>query len=131
MLHEIFKGMDNAAEKIDENFQNGSIVESGENENGFWVKWGNGFQLCMRTIPSGQVITTGHANFVVSFPAPFSGRPYVDFSPDDTDNLRSADLMDNVFMGVSQADQGWRLRARNENVTTETPLTLIAIGMAE
>ena len=46
MLNEIFKGMDNAAEVINENFQNVGIVESGENENGHWAKLGNGWMVC-------------------------------------------------------------------------------------
>jgi len=50
MLHEIFKGMDNAAEQINENFLKGSIVEDNLDEtnpkNGYYVRFGNGFQLC-------------------------------------------------------------------------------------
>ena len=49
MLHEIFKGMDNAAEQINENFQNGSIVESGvDAEGGYYEKFGNGVMNAYR-----------------------------------------------------------------------------------
>ena len=47
MLSEIFKGMDNAAELINENFENGSIVESGKNEFGHYFRMGNGVQVCL------------------------------------------------------------------------------------
>ena len=42
MLNEIFKGKDNASALINENFQNGSIVESGSNDHGEYMKFGNG-----------------------------------------------------------------------------------------
>src|SRR5699024_3959197 len=49
-MNEIFKGMDNASEAINENFLKGSIVEDNldetNQENGYYVRFGNGFQLC-------------------------------------------------------------------------------------
>ena len=49
-LNEITKGMSNAAEKINQNFLFGSIVESGSNEKGHYVKFGNGIMVCWGTI---------------------------------------------------------------------------------
>src|SRR5699024_9214760 len=45
MLNEIFKGMSNAAEKINENFEKG-LVEIGENENGHYKVYGDGTLEC-------------------------------------------------------------------------------------
>ena len=60
MLHEIFKGMDNASETINDNFQNGSIVEHNLDEpsptNGYYVKYGNGWMICFRELTINQAI---------------------------------------------------------------------------
>ena len=48
-MNEIFKGMDNAAEMINENFEK-TNVEISENENGYYMKFGNGFAICWREI---------------------------------------------------------------------------------
>lgn len=59
MLHEIFKGMDNASEAIDENFKNLSL-EYGSNENGEWIRIPIlGLQYCWkRKIATGLKTTT-------------------------------------------------------------------------
>ena len=44
-MNEIFKGMDNAAEQINENFQ-GLLFDSGSNEDGNWVRLPDGTQIC-------------------------------------------------------------------------------------
>lgn len=43
-MHEIYKGMDNAAEQIDNNFKGikDYIIEQGENYKGWWEKWASG-----------------------------------------------------------------------------------------
>ena len=52
MLNEIFKGMDNASELINENFLNGSIVEHNLDEEnpvaGHYVRFGNRMQVCWK-----------------------------------------------------------------------------------
>ena len=59
MLNEIFKGMDNASEAINENFLFGSIIEEGENEKGHYVKFGSGLALCfIYDMPVGYEITS-------------------------------------------------------------------------
>ena len=85
MLHEIFKGMDNAAEQINENFQNGSIVESGNNENGFWARYGDGTQMCILERTETLSTTTSLSLFRGNlgnweFPKAFLDEPYVDVS---------------------------------------------------
>jgi len=45
MLNEIFKGIDNAAEKFNENFQKVNVL-SGSNENGKWKIYGSGSAEC-------------------------------------------------------------------------------------
>lgn len=46
MLNEIYKGMDNAAEQINENFQFGSIEELNIGEKSGYIKYANGFLVC-------------------------------------------------------------------------------------
>ena len=61
MLNEIFKGMDNAAELINENFEK-TNVEIAENENGYYVKFGNGFVICWREITFNRDTSVGVDN---------------------------------------------------------------------
>ena len=61
MLHEIFKGMDNASEAINENFLSGSIIDSGETNEGSYIKFGNGF--CVQFIKFNHV-RPGHEQTV-------------------------------------------------------------------
>src|SRR5699024_9095946 len=49
MLNEIFKGMDNAAEQINENFEQ-LDVEVGEEENGRWCKFPSGLAICTKEV---------------------------------------------------------------------------------
>lgn len=49
-LNEIIKGMSNAAEQINANFSEGSIIESGSNDKGHFVKYGNGLMICHGTM---------------------------------------------------------------------------------
>ena len=44
-MNEIYKGMDNAAEQINENFEK-TKVESGSDENGRWIKYPDGTMEC-------------------------------------------------------------------------------------
>ena len=125
MLHEIFKGMDNSAEQINENFQNGSIVESGVNENGEYLKFGNGWMICTFTgLPTTTTTSAGAVyrswSEVWNFPEPFAFKP-------------------KVFAGASRAWR-WAAATATDNLTAEirqyayesnnTPIesTLFAIG---
>lgn len=81
MLNEIVKGMDNAAEKINENFQNGSIVEIGENDRGKFTKYGNGKLVQEITL---EITSTTFQNWngwgrlakTIELPIPFTNKEY-------------------------------------------------------
>src|SRR5699024_4956273 len=68
MLNEIFKGMDNAAEQINENFK-ALDVEVGENENGYYAKFENGLSLCWREV---TFVRESSFNDVGNFPIPMT-----------------------------------------------------------
>ena len=86
-MNEIYKGMDNAAEQINENFLNGSIVESGENENGEYLRFGNGWQICIphERISLERVDSTSMSGSW-EFPIPFVSNPFVPFSKNTSGN---------------------------------------------
>lgn len=79
MLNEIIKGMSNAAEKIDENFQNGSIVEHNLDEteplNGYYVRYGNGLQICFISNLNLEYESQSRLATNWNFPASFIGTP--------------------------------------------------------
>ena len=54
-MNEIYKGMDNAAEQIDNNFKgiNDYIIEQGDNYKGWWEKWASG-----KLVQYGAYLTT-------------------------------------------------------------------------
>lgn len=54
-MNEIYKGMDNAAEQIDNNFKGikDYVIEQGENERGWWEKWASG-----KLVQYGAYLTT-------------------------------------------------------------------------
>lgn len=54
-MNEIFKGMDNAAEQIDNNFKGikDYIIEQGDNQRGWWEKWASG-----KLVQYGAYLTT-------------------------------------------------------------------------
>lgn len=73
-LEEIIKGMPNAAEAINNNFNNATIVESGTNENGTYMVFGNGI-----------VVSFGSKEFTKS-----SGWRTGDSLSFDNNNIRTA-----------------------------------------
>ena len=54
-MHEIYKGMDNAAEQIDNNFKGikDYVIEQGDNQKGWWEKWASG-----KLVQYGAYLTT-------------------------------------------------------------------------
>ena len=112
-MHEIFKGMDNAAEQINENFQNGSIVESGVNEEGYYVKYGNGllevYQKRTFIISSNTNFTRPMVDFVEIFYADFK----VVGNSDGREKTYNA-LADASKIGVTfWENDGWQVVMRN------------------
>lgn len=81
-LTEITKGMSNAAEQINQNFQTGSVVDSGTNGNGHFVKFGDGTMIVRGTkeSTSGFTVQEGSIwrtdNFPVTFPESFIDTNY-------------------------------------------------------
>ena len=127
MLHEIFKGMDNAAEQINENFQNGSIVDEGVNENGRYVKYASGIMVCtVKGFPQvastnyGSMYRTGSTD-TWTFPHEFLEVLFHDGAAENTSRWTSTSLVDNsslIFRQYSPIDGG----------TIEVENRLIAIG---
>src|SRR5699024_4707424 len=80
-LHEIFKGMDNASEAINENFKDGSVVEDNLNvtdpANGYYVRFGNGLQICWWDNLKLQYISTVSLERNWEFPVSFAEAPIV------------------------------------------------------
>lgn len=82
-MNEIFKGMDNAAEQINDNFENIAdyVVEQGED----YTKWASGKLECWTTIPSRESVEFTRAidtyarsqYFTWNFPVTFSSTPAV------------------------------------------------------
>src|SRR5699024_2252354 len=113
MLHEIFKGMDNAAEQINENFQNGSIVESGVNEEGYYVKYGNGL---LEVYQKRTFVVSANTNFerpMVDFVEIFYADLKVVGNSDDRPKTYNA-LEDARKIGVTfWENDGWQIVMRN------------------
>lgn len=68
MLNEITKGMDNAAEKINENFLNGGVVERGSNGNGEYTKYASGLAIIYKNI---FIENVERVNFTEALPIKF------------------------------------------------------------
>lgn len=133
-LIDIFKGMPDGAEALQNNFMFGSIVESNLDEtnpqNGYYIKFGNGFLVCMRTVPANTEITNSVSANAFKFAANFADHPWVDYSVKEPANFRVYEFTDNVYIGVSITEQEWRLRARSGTSSIPSGLALIAVGIA-
>ena len=111
MLQEIFKGMDNAAEQINENFLLGSVVADNLNESnppsGYYVRFGNGFQVCYHTIDV-TAITSYRADRLWRYAKEFNKKPVViPVKP--------------WFIGGGAGEADYSITARNEaEFTTES-----------
>ena len=132
MLHEIFKGMDNAAEQINENFK-ALDAEVGENENGYYAKFENGLGLCWREV----TFVRGSSGDVGAFPKPITfknGMPLfggisssssVGFDRIDTWKMIMANYRNSWAIGRNYADfKDW-------SRTGELTVVLWAIGFVE
>jgi|SRR5690625_1833291 len=119
MLHEIFKGMDNAAEAINDNFEQVDIIQ-GQNENGSYVKFGNGLIVAWFKMTD----THTHATYEWTYPIPFSNPPIVLATPQQVSDL-------SAYSGVN-----YGVRARNDSADLRKwnhgglnyPFSFIAIG---
>ena len=79
MLHEITKGMDNAAQAINANFKNATIVESNLDETnpskGHYVIFGNGLMMCWHTNLEATYDTNARLTVVWQYPKEFTVQP--------------------------------------------------------
>lgn len=81
-LTTIIKGMADGAEAIQANFLFGSIVESGTNENGTFVKFGNGLAVCFKNnVAFAYAGSTAFISGTWTFPMTFVGNPSCFGSP--------------------------------------------------
>lgn len=108
MLNEIMKGMDNAAEKINENFQNGSIIESGSTVDGYWARYGDGRQVCVRTVTVDSNIGTGGSAASFEYPKPFIDVPSGSYSIASSGSAALSNMFKNVVLFTTDTD--WQLR---------------------
>lgn len=127
MIHEIFKGMDNAAEQINENFQ-GLAFETGSNEYGRWKKYADGTLEVFFSAPFNSVpinIPTGgmYRSEVIGFdyPVPFIEPPAVSL------NLKGNTLM---FPGSTNSAGGANGATLYVIKTTSVTTDLIVMGSA-
>ena len=124
-MNEIFKGMDNASELINENFKNGSIVETGENENGTFMKLGNGWMVCQMEATFSRDVSEVKGEY----PIPFIGRPTV-FKSAYADQF--AAIQDEALLGIGTTLTNYRIMKHTSmpayRGTGELTLNVIAIG---
>ena len=131
-MNEIYKGMDNAAEKINENFE-ALGFESGENENGTWTKFPDGTMICTfrGTIRVGDFGRIGW-----SFPKSFTEVLYVNAGTDyenrgSWDNHVITPRFSNLNHSSAQFTVGKRATTDYKDVPangTDIEVTAIAIG---
>ena len=125
MLNEIFKGMDNAAEQIDQNFKQ-LEVESGSNDDGEWWRFSIGLQVCLGT-RLGGALSPGNNVITWKYPKEFIGNPNVTGLPHaHTDNA----YLINVGLNIDNPTvNSARIILRNTHTaTTSGYVEPIAIG---
>ena len=107
-LNEITKGMSNAAEMINNNFNFGSIVESGSGENGNYIKFVNGFTVCWREIEINRVGPPGEQG--IEKPVIFSGPIFGGISTSSGSYLDGDDMN---LLWVAKYVEAWRWGRRS------------------
>ena|SRR5690625_2778788 len=131
MLNEIFKGMDNAAEMINGNFEK-LDVEVGENENGTWVIFNSGLQICFQNIVLPYENST-RLSRRWTYPKPFGSKVVTFISREaevGVDAARFAtyginpELESALVRGYAQTD-------KNFQSSDSANVSVLAIGMRE
>ena len=122
-MNEIFKGMDNAAEQINENFQ-GLLFESGENENGTWTKFPDGTMICRREVQL-DFKTTGQENF--DFPVTFEEYPLILTGIREGTNPAYVSFITNMVVGVDDKYSRWQV-TKTKTSDVSRRMVLGAIG---
>jgi hypothetical protein len=106
------------------------IIDSGNNENGNWVKFSDGTMICSNKISASVAATTPIGNIyygyapAISFPQPFISNPVVTMGLEDNDFISTA------FYGLNESGTGqYRLYVYSPNSLTKTiSYYYIAIG---
>ena len=132
MLNEIFKGMDNAAEMINENFK-ALDAEVGENENGYYAKFENGLGLCWREV----TFVRGSSSEAGNFPKPIAfktGMPL--FGGISSSAPTGLDRIDTWKMIMANYRDSWTIGRNYADFNTwsrtgELTVVLWAIGFVE
>lgn len=129
MLNEIIKGMDNAAEAINENFEklDSELVVDGNN---YYVKFENGFQVCWAiAVGINQDIGASGGSYTKPFSAPFVGRVAVGFSAAYSVNSHARTQgLDTLTAHGSSDLQEWQLRSTSNTAVLNNDLILWAFG---
>lgn len=120
-LEEITKGMSNAAEQINANFKVGSVVESGNNENGNYVKFGDGTMITTSKIIFGTGITTSY-----TLPASFLDYFGITLS---SQNFDSWTLQDLALIGSGRSGNNAVTLVMNQQINRRSnyPLNLVLV----
>ena len=122
-MNQIFKGMDNAAEQINENFQE-LLFESGENENGTWTKFPDGTMICRREVQL-DFKTTGQENF--DFPVTFEEYPLILTGIREGTNPAYVSFITNMVVGVDDKYSRWQV-TKTKTSDVSRRMVLGAIG---
>ena len=93
------------------------IVDSGTNENGSWVRWSNGLQMCWATVTPDRTIQNTEQTF--TFPKSFSSTPFAGASHTFGINITYQESCASALVGASIS--AWRVAF---TVTTATGATL-------
>lgn len=120
-LNEITKGMSNAAEQINANFKEGSVVESGSNDNGNYVKFGDGTMITTSKIIFGTGITASY-----TLPASFLDYFGINLS---SQNFDSWTLQDLALIGSGRSGNNAVTLVMNQQITRRSnyPLNLVLV----
>ena len=111
-LNEITKGMSNAAEQINANFLAGSVIESGTNADGSYVKFGDGTMITTTLITFGTGINATYA-----LPASFVGAFGITLSSQNADAWSLQDL---AIIGAGKASNNSVTLIINDKVPRKT-----------
>ena len=132
MLNEIFKGMDNAAEQINENFK-ALDAEVSENENGYYAKFENGLGLCWREV----TFVRGSSSDVGTFPKPITFKNEMPlFGGISSSSSTGFDRIDTWKMIMANYPHSWTIGRNYSDFkgwsrTGELTVVLWAIGFVE
>ena len=131
-MNEIYKGMDNAAEQINENFK-ALDAEVGENEDGYYAKFENGLGLCWREV----TFVRGSSSGVGTFSKPITFKTGIPlFGGISSSASAGLDRIDTWKMVMANYPHSWVIGRNYDDFnawsgTGELTVMLWAIGFVE